>query len=171
MENVDSLTQNFTLEDFVIIIGGSNDIKNNKTPSFRYICNKLKSCTNTNVLFSSIPFNKSHSRIKHVIKYNSKLHDFLHKLNKCTEGRIHYVDMNTGNGSKLSCNEFSNLLKKCISSNVITKNLIFVKIQDVNVSTLPGGQLNDQEIVPRGGDMNQSRDFLDSGPLGTIVLD
>ena len=65
IENIESLANNFTFRDNIIVVGGTNDIVNNKTPSFRYICDKVKLCSHSNVTFVFVPYyveiNNQHS--------------------------------------------------------------------------------------------------------------
>lgn len=135
MESMATLTKDFTFEDYVIIMGGKNDIAKYRTPSFRLICNKLKTCTHTNILFTSVPFcHKSDaSKNSHIYKYNVKLNDFLTKFNNYVEGEVTYIEIN---------NEKSKINKFTMASYIIngilkkspTKNLKFISVKNCNIS-------------------------------------
>ena len=152
MENAENLTRDLNLQDYVIFIGGSNDIYNNKIPSFRDMCSKLKLCINTNILFSSIPLDNRNKNMKErILKYNLKLNNFLSKFNNYMEGRIQYADINDKLGRKLTYNAFAELVSHYISTNAcVGKNLIFIKIDYNYVSSAPAGAntVQRQEAMP-----------------------
>lgn len=139
MDNIESLTKKFTLEDFVVVMGGSNDIlDNNSVPSFGKICNKLKQCTNTNVMFTSVIYSnaKSHKN-KYIFKYNQKLNDFLYRFNGLVKGRVEYIEINNRRRhppcSTLICNL---LINSIFAKTVATKNLKFINVlSDVVISS------------------------------------
>lgn len=95
IDNIDPVVQNFTLEDHIIVIAGSNDFDVKRTPSFRFICDKLKTWSHTNIIFTSIPYLRKNT-INHqrIFKYNYKLNSFLNKFNNCTEGHTKYLEIN-----------------------------------------------------------------------------
>lgn len=132
MENIEILTKNFTFHDFVIIIGGSNDIKNKRIPLFRSICNKLKLCSHTNILFASVPYveNKQNSN-RLIYKFNTKLNDFLSKFNNYTEGVIKYVEINIEHCRKFRKSMVADQIFNTMSSaKYMIKNLTFIKTSD-----------------------------------------
>lgn len=140
MENIEIMTKNYSLDDFVIITGGFNDINLKNTPSFRSICKKLKMCTHTNILFTSIPYiirdDSKYKHInKHINKYNAKLNDFLTKFNKCTEGLTQYVEVNNKNyiNYKLVASSIKNII---LNKNTLSKTLTFIKINTRKNSNL-----------------------------------
>lgn len=140
LENFESLVKGFTLQDYIIIIGGRNDIDKNETPSFRFICKKLKLCSHTNTLFASIPYYKNASeRNKHVYKFNYKLNDFLCKFNNYTEGFLKYIEINDDNSIRVNRNRVATLMVEAIFSNKnknIHKKLIFIHTNDHNEDSL-----------------------------------
>lgn len=143
MENIEILTKNFTLQDFVIIIGGSNDIKNKRIPLFRSICNKLKLCSHTNILFASVPYveNKQNCN-RHIYKFNTKLNDFLRKFNNYTEGVIRYVETNNEHYKKFHKDTVAKqILHAMFSAKYMIKSLTFIKTSDhTNYDSLKLGQ-------------------------------
>lgn len=128
---VENLTKNFTLQDYVVIIAGSNDINIHKTPSFRLICNKLKQCSHTNVLFTSVPYLvKNHLNNRHIFKYNTKLNNFLSKFNTLVPGVTSYVEINK-NSKKYNKALVALSIKEAIfDKKAVVKNLTFVNICD-----------------------------------------
>lgn len=144
MENIEIITKDFTLEDFVIISGGSNDIDLKKIPSFRFICNKLKLCTHTNILFTSVPYiTNSFQKNKHTYKYNAKLNDFLIKFNNCTKGLVQYVEVNNPKfkyfNHKLVASSARNIIINIKSMN---KTLTFINIVNKNINTVQMETIN-----------------------------
>lgn len=137
MENIEILTKDYSLDDFVIITGGFNDIDSKNTPSFRSICEKLKLCTRTNILFTSIPYTRDFSINKHINKYNAKLNDFLTKFNKRTEGLVQYVEVNNKKSQyfnyKLVASSIKNIL---LNKNTLNKTITFINTNTKNNSNL-----------------------------------
>ena len=153
IENIDTLSRNLTLNDYIIVIAGTNDINKNNTPSFRYICKKLKLCTHTNILISSVP-HKSHNKKnnilknKHISKYNFKLNDFLNKFNKYSEGNISYLEINNFTDPLKYSKELLALnIKKTISQAKFLpkKNLIFIH---ATMETVSSTEASSSELVP-----------------------
>lgn len=178
MENVELITKHFNLEDYVIITGGSNDIDLKKIPSFRGICNKLKLCTHTNILFTSIPYSVSDlSKNKYIFKYNAKLNDFLNKFNKCTEGRVHYVEINNPNTKPMDSKLVASNIKNILNTKCINKTLKFINTSNENISipsdrsTKPNKFLNLEPVnnLSLSVELNNSN-FLCPGQLMTPIL-
>lgn len=132
MENIDALSKNFTLQDYIIILGGRNDIDKNNTPSFRLICNKLKLCSHTNILFASIPYCKNATqKNKHIFKFNCKLNDFLCKFNSYTQGHVKYIEINNdGTVNPKTTRVVSHIIEAILSNKNSHKNLIFINTVD-----------------------------------------
>ena len=144
MCNIENLIKEFTLEDFVIVMGGSNDIlSKNSVPSFSKLCNKLKQCTNTNVMFTSIIYSSTKYDInKRIFKYNQKLNDFLHRFNGLVKGRVEYIELNNSKYSLPSTSSICNLITKSIFAKTIAaKNLKFVDVSSDIVVSLDTTQL------------------------------
>lgn len=150
IENIESLTKNYTLQDFVIIIGGANDIKNRRTPLFRSICNKLKMCSHTNILFVSVPYVEKNQNInRHIYKFNTKLSDFLHKFNNYTEGVIKYIESNNDHSKKFHKDLVATQILHAISlTKNVTKNLKFIKISDSLNYDSPRVSLSTEKAAP-----------------------
>lgn len=134
IENVEQLTKDFSLNDYVCIFAGINNFKNKKYPSIKEISSKLKNCTHTNFIFTSVPY-LTHKVNKNffVDKFNIRFRQFLLKFDKYAEGKIKWIDILDNKGRIDSFNEISNRflyefqLKKC-------SNLIFIKgVEDVEM--------------------------------------
>ncbi|KAG5880844.1 hypothetical protein JTB14_005645 [Gonioctena quinquepunctata] len=137
LENIEHLIKDFTLNDFVEIIAGSNDIDSRTTPSFSFICKKLRLCSNTNVIFSSVSFCKSYVKNNHIYKYNSCLNDFLCKFNKCVEGQTSYSEINEKwiHRRRINGTLIENVINIIKRPNQI-KNLRFIKISDDDLQNM-----------------------------------
>lgn len=136
IECVEILTKDFTLQDYVVITAGSNDINCHKTPSFKLICNKLKQCSHTNVIFTSIPYllNKQNNLPnRHIFKYNNRLNNFLTKFNNLVPGHISYVEINSeiNNKTKQCTNAVAAQIKNVmLNKGAVVKKLIFVTLNE-----------------------------------------
>lgn len=131
-ENIIELTKDFTLRDYVLILAGSNNFDRMQFPSFKDINSKLKYCTHTNLIFTSIPYRnykKSGFSLK-VKKFNDKLKEYADKLNHYGEGKVSFCDINTSYGRRVGKMEIVNIL----ITNVFNKNknnagLIYINTQ------------------------------------------
>ena len=169
IENIESLANNFTFRDNIIVVGGTNDIVNNKTPSFRYICDKLKLCSHTNVTFVSVPYYKKYSqKIKHTYKFNTRLYQFLEKFNSCSEGNIEYVEINNQHSYKVNTRMVvSNIVDSILATNRLPKTLTFIHTSDV-VNNPPNDALvqESQNMVPASVSSNAH----ESGNTGPALI-
>ena len=97
---------------FIIIITGKNDFNKKQVPSFRYIDEKVKKFCNTNIIFSSVPYTKSHILNQQIYKYNFKLNKYIQKLNMVIEGNIIWkTDMESSSNVSQSNLEEKNTVK------------------------------------------------------------
>lgn len=78
INNVPKLTKNFTTNDYVILIGGTNDFpcQNLKQLTLIYL-NLVKSLLNTNIILTAIPYNYKNVQLNYDINAINK---FLYKL-------------------------------------------------------------------------------------------
>ncbi|KAG5885825.1 hypothetical protein JTB14_017195 [Gonioctena quinquepunctata] len=60
INDVIDLSNNYCLDDHIIILAGSNDFKTKKFPSFKKLNSILKICTNTNIILSSVPHSRNY---------------------------------------------------------------------------------------------------------------
>lgn len=139
IENIDQLTKNYGLNDHVVIITGSNNFnKNTGYPSFRYICDKLKSCNKTNIIVATTPY-KNRPEDRFIQKFNMKLNDFMCKLNNCIPGKIKVVEVNKTLNKKLSKIELGSVIASTIVERSPIKNLAFIPL-NTNKNTLGTSQ-------------------------------
>lgn len=94
IESVDSLSQDFTVNDFLVIVGGQHDLSKGQFPSFKFINQKLRNCTSTNIIFTSVPYGCDSAINDTIYKYNCKLNDYLSRLNRITQGLVMYHEIN-----------------------------------------------------------------------------
>lgn len=131
IENIASLAKTYTLTDYIIIVAGANDFENNKYPSFKNINNKLKSCTHTNIIITTVPFIINRKINKYINKFNNKLNDYLFRLNKYTQGNVNLLDINNNSGTisnkRVIAKQLAYLIK---NSKNMNKVLIFVKVHE-----------------------------------------
>lgn len=126
IENIDLLTVNYGIYDYIIIIAGSNNFnKNHKYPSFRNIWEKIKQCSHSNIIITTVPYRNSKVD-KFIYKFNKKLSDFVWKLNKYVPGKVNIVDVN----NKISKFEISNMIVTSMFSKTNDKNLVFVEMNN-----------------------------------------
>ena len=60
VENFDHLTKNFSTNDHVVILAGSNNFnKRNKYPLFRDLYDKIKLCARINSTIATVPLRKN----------------------------------------------------------------------------------------------------------------
>ena len=131
MENIENIAKLLTIKDTIIIMAGKNDLDSNKFPIFKFICENLKKCSHTNIIFSSVPFTNNKSRNARIYKYNSRLHDFIVKLNSVTEGNMMFYEINS-QGSKIKSEIITkNLINLIVNNSFISKTLLFINVNDV----------------------------------------
>ncbi|KAG5869961.1 hypothetical protein JTB14_004126 [Gonioctena quinquepunctata] len=90
IEDVVELSMKFGLNDYIIVIAGSNDFKSKKYPSFREINSRIKECSHMNIIFSSVPYGKQVKLNDFIYKFNVKLNEYTYKLNHYAEGDISF---------------------------------------------------------------------------------
>ena len=131
LHDVEGLTESFTCKDYLIVIGGSNDILNGKIPSFKFLLSKMKNCVNTNLFLSSIPYS-SKINIKNndlINKYNIKLRQFLQRFNNCVETQCQFFDINTKKNlpaKKVMASKMAFCMEDGNNLNNLNRNLIFI---------------------------------------------
>lgn len=126
MANMHNLSKHLTKSDVIIVMAGQNDLLNGSFPSFKIICENLKKCSHTNIIFSSVPYTKSININNSIFKYNCKLNDFIVKLNKVTEGNVKYYEINKET-YKINKNTYTNDISDIINKHsFLPKSLIFV---------------------------------------------
>lgn len=126
MANMQNLTKHLSKTDVIIVMAGQNDLLNRSFPSFKIICENLKKCSHTNIIFSSVPYTKSININSSIFKYNCKLNEFIVKLNKVAEGNVKYYEINKET-YKINKNTYTNDISDIINKHsFLPKSLIFV---------------------------------------------
>lgn len=144
--NLECLTREYTSKDYVILVAGSNDFKNNKIPSINLLLDKVKGCTHTNIVVLSVPYFFDYNINLKIHKFNIKLSDLLFKLNKISENGISCVDFNSEHGprmgkKKMACREIVKIMRNGSGN----KNIIFVKTQNFSNDCCSGQPLEPLE--------------------------
>lgn len=128
IESMDSLTKNYTMNDHVVVIAGSNNFnKTNKYPLFRDIADKVKGCSNTNIIIASTPY-KSRNENKYIHKFNKKLNEFIFSLDNVMPGKINCLNVTDKKYKNLSKNQVVNSLVNIIFNVNNKDNLVKIKI-------------------------------------------
>ncbi|CAH1103934.1 unnamed protein product [Psylliodes chrysocephalus] len=99
VEDIVALTSNFTLNDYVIIIAGTNNFREKRYPSVKFIYNRLKSI-NTNIIFTTAPRNAMDYNVKQCVNnFNN-----IPKINKYLQGKVAMVNILENRGELVSKN-------------------------------------------------------------------
>lgn len=101
VSGIESLTKNFTMNDFVIILGGLNDILRGKYPSFRLLNKKLKQLQHTNLIAVTIPLHIRPEYYFYITKFNNKLENYMIHLDRYLSGRVSTVGVDGIKGSAM----------------------------------------------------------------------
>ncbi|KAG5863587.1 hypothetical protein JTB14_023354 [Gonioctena quinquepunctata] len=133
IEDVVELSMNFGLNDYIIVIAGSNDFNSKKYPSFREINSRIKECSHTNIIFSSVPYGKQVKLNDFIYKFNIKLNEYTYKLNHYAEGDISFFDLNCTKGTMQSKKEIVKKISDSIFRNKQTKNLKFPTVMNETI--------------------------------------
>lgn len=184
IESIIELTKEFTLHDYVIITAGFNDFndlnKNKFPPLFGEIKNLLKQLGHTNVVVLSVPYNmnsNTSSVNKLICKFNTKMYNFLNKLNLYVPGNFSFLDINS-HSTPLKKNVICKLLSQLIYQKPISKNLIFINFvndysdmdssHSKNIQSTGGGvEIESENVAGRGlgaGVMALDADIRETDP-------
>lgn len=175
MQGMDKSTMNFTIDDYVLVMGGSNDIKNRAYPSFKNICVQLKKCNHTNIIVSSIPYSKNDVINNYIFKFNSKLNELIRRLNRVTEGNIIYYEINnTMPKKKLN---IANNIADTVTNAKNTKGLIFIptncnKIDIAKSTQIEGRRSYTTSDIPQNiGEVPLVIEVIDEVIEENVILD
>lgn len=144
IDSLDSLSGALTIRDHIFVIAGSNDFSTgSKYPSFRNICQRLKSCYSVNVTIATIPYRVNSSVNKFIYKFNNKLVDVIGRINNCVQGTVGVLDVNNGGSFlHLGRQKIPGEVIKIVLQARLPKNLIFISPDGVckgNISDVHGG--------------------------------
>lgn len=135
-----SLIKNYNFDDFLLVFGGSNDLFNNRFPSFKILVNMIRECSFTNLLLFSVPYVKSNYELNcKIYRFNSRLMELCYRMNDRCEGLVCFVDLNSDGGARLGNVRLSDKIFNVLSFPFpIRKNLIFIKPVELDLSTTSG---------------------------------
>lgn len=127
-ENNGHLTKNFIFRDHIVLIGGFNDLLNNKAPSLKIVINNLKAYGHINII-TSVPISRNNLLYSKKTNFNSKLCKFVCKVDSHSEERAQFIDYNINNDVKYSIRENGRQIYSAfISINKLPYDLIFVQM-------------------------------------------
>lgn len=127
IEDIVALTKNYTLNDCVVIVAGSNDLRGGKSVSFRDISDRVRYCTNTNIIFTSVPGTCCPRYLKKSIdQFNDRLFNYANRLDSFAEGIVGWVGLHMRSRRVVKDVVAAEILMKIGASRSHTKNLIFV---------------------------------------------
>lgn len=130
VESVRQLTAEFTKDDTVVVLAGTNDFRNGKYPSFKELNDSIKHCTHTNIMLVAVPFISGEARLnRYIHKFNVGLLGYTQKLDHFAEACVSFLDVNGGSaGLMLKKHEIVAKMVKMLKSgrNFAVKNLTFI---------------------------------------------
>lgn len=132
-KNTESLLKRYTLNDYVIVMGGTNDFIQKKTPNISKTFGSFIWGFETNFIFSSTPPIKSKGATKYINKFNNHLCSFLNRINRVSQGVISYIDCILDLGPKVTFQEIAKQIILEINSRyfrIASKPLIYVKCKN-----------------------------------------
>lgn len=140
IKEIHNLTKDFTLNDYVIVMAGYNDFIKYKYPSIRNIHENIRSCTHTNIIFSSIHYSVNTNLNDRIYDFNKKLNTYSIKINNFAEGNILYMEINTQNSLYPNKYKITNkiMIFLKVAMNNYKKNygnLVFIKTTNNNENT------------------------------------
>lgn len=124
VKDIQGLTNGYGAEDFVFVMGGSND--NYAGFQIRTLKTIVEVSSRTNVILAYVPYRYDHSHLNNqIFILNSKIHDFIDKHKEPTD-LISILDVNrllhrrhfTGHGLHIS-NKGKKLLMGCLSGHIM----------------------------------------------------
>lgn len=128
--NIADLTRDFTLNDYVVVLAGYNDLRDGHYPLFKNINRVLKNLGHTNLLVVSVPSKHSDPKVINAIsKFNSGLSRYINRLNQCVEGHFCFLECNL-RGFPQRKKDLSKNIINILFSKPCNKNLVFVKVCD-----------------------------------------
>lgn len=152
IKNLPNLLVDYSQNDYVVIIGGTNDLWREKFPQLEHLNKILRSCTQTNILFLSVPYCKNISLNNFIYEYNCELSKHLTRLNNFTECNIMFVDVNNKNGKPMS--RFSLSLKILENFERVKKSKFNCPLKFIKIS----------DSIPHRSNINTTRSSADIQP-------
>lgn len=136
IDSLPDLTKNYTFNDHVLIMAGQNDIRSGKYPSFRVLNDKLKICSNTNVLLASVPYMASCALNRRIYRFNMRLYEYSLRVGACRRGKVEFLDVNGRGVAVFDEAVIAEKAANIVGKRGCTGNLIFIDTADIS-----GGQV------------------------------
>lgn len=131
IEGIKKLTEGYTVNDYVLIICGSNNFKNKMYPRISEIHKKIKFCTHTNILLSTIPQFSFHTKINNFVKkFNSRFLEYVIKLDRYAEGNIRLIDILDSKGNLVNREKICEKIINEIMFGKKVSNLTFICVNN-----------------------------------------
>lgn len=167
--NIEQLIEDFTLDDHLIILGGSNGYYHGIKPSVQITVNKLKMCTNTNILIGEIPLpNIKGKDLKRCVNnFNFSLHHNLEKINYYSESKVNVININNNEGYPINKR---NMGYKIINSILKEKNKKCPNIF-VNLNSTSGSRSNADESSRSNENYNNNVSNKNNNHNKIVIVD
>lgn len=132
IENMDKLVKDFSHEDYVVVLAGTNDFDNKRYPRVKPLADKIKKCLHTNMIFMTTPVNyHNHPNKLRIIKFNLKLKEFTQKVGHKVPLNVSVVDVNTKKGLKQKDYVLADdLSREVLRNKTLSKSLIFIDLKE-----------------------------------------
>lgn len=139
IENLSDLTKSFTMDDYVVLLAGANNILKNQDVSTSVISSLIASVPKTNLILLSIPYWKGHAVYNNLVhKLNCRLFQYATETDRGQY--IRYLDINsvinerqmTRHGLHMTIRA-KNIIMKCVASAINSFRCISVSNCNVMV--------------------------------------
>lgn len=132
IEDIVSLSKDYTLNDHIVILAGQNDFYRGRYPLFKALNESLKQCTHTNLHLLSIPYSTKKVRCnKFVYKFNVKMAEYALKLDSCARGNVTFLDINDSKGAVRAWRDIVGMLSsKVLQNSAVHKTLRYIELDD-----------------------------------------
>lgn len=163
VEDIEALTRTYGVNDHVVIMAGTADIKNSRFPSFKLLLDKIRSIGQTNVTLISVPYFSENRQLNvKITKYNNKLDSFVTRLNQITELGVFFFNCNLKRAPLASKRALSMKIVDLVLSPRPIKNLIYIHPQVVISDNVVGdAQSDDSTVVCESPESQTSFPFLE----------
>lgn len=137
LENIVSLTRDFGLEDYVVVVAGVNNFRRGICPSLRRIQKKIEQCSHTNVLLASVPYRSVVPWSRTLAAgFSVRADEYMSRLDHYARGKIRWLDVAGDYGPRWSVSNICAAVVGEISGGRKISNLRFVDTTTVNRSFL-----------------------------------
>lgn len=140
IDSIDRLAGDFSARDCVVVMAGKNNFSNGKYPKFRFICDKLRSCSASVVFVSAPVYSNNPDLCKYILKFNTRLNAFLQRVNNFMPSNLSYVEANGLDGFKVRDRIIlDRVLTEITIQKRLPKNLVFIETVNVAPVNLGSG--------------------------------